>query len=216
MIRVFAVVFLLAISSQVHASSSVKNIGWHDLAFEVPARLNPFYGLNLRQSQLLGILVQIERTKENGGQLSFRESMGEKLAISALESVGLDGVDLAKRVIEFGPLLQSSRRKTTDKYADRDVRISGFILPISLKGPRVTEFLLVPYAGACVHTPTPAPNQMIYVAVPEGIRVRGRFEAVTVTGSIRNRATQHEVKFSDGNAVVETAYKMAPVDVEVY
>ena len=31
----------------------------------------------------------------------------------------------------------------------------------------VSEFLLVPYVGACVHTPPPPPNQLVYVTMEE-------------------------------------------------
>ena len=35
----------------------------------------------------------------------------------------------------------------------------------------VSEFLLVPYVGACVHTPPPPPNQLVYRSMDNGQRV---------------------------------------------
>ena len=43
------------------------------------------------------------------------------------------------------------------------VRMPGYLLPIEFAGNRVTEFLLVPWVGACIHTPPPPPNQIVYV-----------------------------------------------------
>lgn len=43
------------------------------------------------------------------------------------------------------------------------VRIPGFMVPLEDTETRVTEFLLVPYFGACIHTPPPPPNQMAHV-----------------------------------------------------
>ena len=41
-------------------------------------------------------------------------------------------------------------------------RIAGFVLPLEKKGDKVTEFLIVPYFGACIHTPPPPANQIIH------------------------------------------------------
>lgn len=41
-------------------------------------------------------------------------------------------------------------------------RIAGFALPLERVGDKVTEFLVVPYFGACIHTPPPPANQIIH------------------------------------------------------
>jgi hypothetical protein len=43
------------------------------------------------------------------------------------------------------------------------VRIPGFIVPLEDFAEEASEFLLVPYFGACVHTPSPPPNQLVLV-----------------------------------------------------
>lgn len=43
------------------------------------------------------------------------------------------------------------------------VRVPGFMVPLEDTETRVTEFLLVPYFGACIHVPPPPPNQMAHV-----------------------------------------------------
>lgn len=44
----------------------------------------------------------------------------------------------------------------------RQGRIAGFVLPLERKGDKVVEFLVVPYFGACIHTPPPPANQIIH------------------------------------------------------
>jgi hypothetical protein len=44
----------------------------------------------------------------------------------------------------------------------RKIRIAGFALPLERQGNKVTEFLIVPYFGACIHTPPPPANQIIH------------------------------------------------------
>lgn len=58
------------------------------------------------------------------------------------------------RTGEVGPDLQ--------KVVGGTVKIPGFIVPIDEGG---MTFLLAPYAGACVHGPTPPLNQIIYVTM---------------------------------------------------
>lgn len=43
------------------------------------------------------------------------------------------------------------------------VRIPGFAVPLEGDAKQVTELLLVPYFGACIHVPPPPSNQIIHV-----------------------------------------------------
>jgi len=43
------------------------------------------------------------------------------------------------------------------------VRVPGFMVPLDDFADAVSEFLLVPYFGACIHTPPPPPNQIVHV-----------------------------------------------------
>ncbi len=54
----------------------------------------------------------------------------------------------------------------------KPVRIPGFTVPLEDFASSATEFLLVPYVGACVHTPPPPPNQLVYVEMDEGKRAK--------------------------------------------
>lgn len=68
------------------------------------------------------------------------------------------------------------------------VRLAGYIVPLEVApNGRVTEFFLAAYAGACIHVPPPAPNQMVYVKVPGGQRVDSIYDAYSVTGVLHTR-----------------------------
>jgi hypothetical protein len=67
----------------------------------------------------------------------------------------------------------------------QEVTISGFMVPLRFEADRVSQFLLVPYAGACIHVPPPPPNQIILVDSAEPVEASGLLEAVTVTGVLR-------------------------------
>lgn len=57
-------------------------------------------------------------------------------------------------------------------FDGKRVRVPGFMVPLEDGIDGVDEFLLVPYFGACIHTPPPPPNQMVYVKMERGRRVK--------------------------------------------
>jgi len=79
------------------------------------------------------------------------------------------------RTGEVTPALAARRGKS--------VRIPGFMVPFEDGVAGVNEFLLVPYFGACIHTPPPPPNQIVYVRMNGGARVEVNiWDAVYVEG----------------------------------
>lgn len=66
------------------------------------------------------------------------------------------------------------------------VRIAGYVVPLDDATQEDAEFLLVPYYGACIHTPPPPPNQMVLVEMSSRQKVRlDLFEAVWLEGTLR-------------------------------
>jgi hypothetical protein len=75
---------------------------------------------------------------------------------------------------------------TLRKLDGKKVRIPGFIVPLDDADEQGAEFLLVPYYGACVHTPPPPPNQMAFVTMTDGKQVRlALFDAIWMEGTLR-------------------------------
>ena len=65
------------------------------------------------------------------------------------------------------------------------VKLPGFVVPLEGDGRKLSEFLLVPYYGACIHVPPPPANQTVYVKVPAAdAEVREVFDTVWVTGTM--------------------------------
>ena len=88
----------------------------------------------------------------------------------------LNGLDYSSG--KLSPMLEAVK--------DQDVRIPGYMVPLEDENMKVTEFLLVPYVGACVHVPPPPPNQMVYVKMEEGRKERVRWwEPIWVYGKLK-------------------------------
>jgi hypothetical protein len=68
----------------------------------------------------------------------------------------------------------------------RQVRLPGFVVPLEMDATAITEFLLVPYFGACVHVPPPPRNQIVLVTTKPGRPYPGGiFDTVWVAGQMR-------------------------------
>lgn len=91
----------------------------------------------------------------------------------------------------------------------RRVRLPGLVVPLEGDGKRMSEFLLVPYYGACIHSPPPPSNQIVYVTTgKEKAQLHEMFEAVWVSGTLRG---EHQ-----GNAMGDASYTLEAVKVEPY
>jgi hypothetical protein len=99
-------------------------------------------------------------------------------------------------VVEHGelstPFDQDLGGRVTHAYDGKRVRIPGFLVPLDFSGAGVTDFLLVPYVGACIHVPPPPPNQLVLVALDAPYVADGLFEAVYVTGTMATTAATTE------------------------
>ncbi|MEM6971160.1 MAG: DUF3299 domain-containing protein [Pseudomonadota bacterium] len=76
----------------------------------------------------------------------------------------------------------------TSAYNGQRVRIPGYMVPFAFLSTGVTEFLLVPYVGACIHVPPPPANQIVMVTVTTPYETRRYFDAVYVEGMIETEA----------------------------
>jgi uncharacterized protein len=89
--------------------------------------------------------------------------------------------------------LQSPVGSVRSELNGRQVKIPGFVIPLEGDENTVTEFLLVPYFGACIHVPPPPPNQVIYVKFPKGAPVQELWDIVYVVGELKTESTNHEL-----------------------
>jgi hypothetical protein len=88
--------------------------------------------------------------------------------------------------------IPQERQKTAAlQLAGKRVSIPGFMVPLEDDLEQVTEFLLVPYAGACIHVPPPPPNQIVYVKMDKSTKVQVTFtDPILVTGILKISTVQ--------------------------
>jgi hypothetical protein len=94
----------------------------------------------------------------------------------------------------------------TKTYIGKPIRIAGYVVPLDAERMQSSEFLLVPYFGACIHSPPPPANQIILIKPPKGSRLR-TMDAIWVEGILAEGKTSSEVGTS---TYILTADKITP------
>ena len=94
----------------------------------------------------------------------------------------------------------------------------GYLLPLEFSGRKATEFLLVPWVGACIHTPPPPPNQIVHVLleIENAFESRSVYEPVWVTGQMSTQAATKNLFLKDGSGDINMSYKLQATLVERY
>ena len=194
---------------------AVETIDWQSLVPAVDESLDPYPRLSEdEQNSLYDLWMMRERRAL--GSLSEDLQQLEKDAIANLEAGGFDAETILQEMDVFLEILEANNSRLVEDLDGKDVRIPGYVLPTEYSGDEVVEFLLVPYVGACVHTPAPPLNQMVHVKVDGGFTSQGLFAPVWVTGRINTAVSTQSITFNDGAMDVEAGYKIDASDVIPY
>jgi hypothetical protein len=105
-----------------------------------------------------------------------------------------------------------------DKLDGKRVKIPGFVLPLEFNNTMLTEFLLVPYFGACTHTPPPPANQIIYGKLKAETALNDIYQPVWITGTLQTSRSNSLLKESgvESGLEVQSAYSMSVESIEPY
>jgi uncharacterized protein len=100
--------------------------------------------------------------------------------------------DSDPKAMEALSKLTDARNKApvVPELAGQSVKISGFIIPLTKVKDEVHDFLLVPYFGACIHTPPPPSNMVLHVIPDKPFKGGVAMDAVTVSGTLSIERTE--------------------------
>ncbi|KHO63510.1 DUF3299 domain-containing protein [Pseudomonas flexibilis] len=74
------------------------------------------------------------------------------------------------------------------------VRLPGYIVPLDMnERGRVTEFLLVPFYGACIHVPPPPSNQIVHAVSELGVPIQELWQPFWIEGPMQVEAVSSEL-----------------------
>jgi hypothetical protein len=93
-----------------------------------------------------------------------------------------DYVDIMEAMREMQPQDGDALAVNLD---GKEIKIAGYVTPLSFDGDKVVDFLFVPYLGACMHVPPPGANQIVYVNDATGMNVDALYDPVWLIGRLK-------------------------------
>jgi hypothetical protein len=86
---------------------------------------------------------------------------------------------------EANQAMNAMRKKLDDApivktQINKKIRIPGYAVPLDAERSEKREFLLVPYFGACIHTPPPPANQIVLVRPTAQSKIKKMPESMDV------------------------------------
>jgi len=112
---------------------------------------------------------------------------------------------------ESGPAApqQSPAEPVVDALDGIRARLPGYIVPLEISEEgRVTEFLLVPYYGACIHVPPPPSNQIVHATSELGVKMDALYQPFWIEGPLRVEHASSEL--------AEAGYRMDAQKIRIY
>jgi len=208
--------FLSLVWMPAYAADAPRVLTWADLVVALPPAENPFASLSVEQLDMLADVGVFRDRKARGEKLLPQEIEIEKMSLAKLQKMGI-AIDalLAKRD-QTAKKLEDQKSVANTSLNGKVVRMPSYLLPIEFAGNRVTEFLLVPWVGACIYTPPPPPNQIVHVKVDKPYEIKRTFEPVWVTGRMSAGANTQSIYIVDGSAEVDSSYSIQASQVDPY
>ena len=186
---------LITLQQQLWALPEAERELWYDVAYE----------RSVRDGIEDGTLKEADMTAEDHAILK-----------SAPAAKTPDAVEYWNKVDAARAKLQKMDTGVASELSGERVRIAGYALPLEFKGSEITEFLLVPYVGACIHAPAPPANQIVLVKPTSPFTSDGLFAPVWVEGVLDIESGSHDLSLVDGTAPVETGYAVNAGEVKPY
>lgn len=99
-----------------------------------------------------------------------------------------------------------SKAPVVEELDNTMVKIPGFVVPLNPDSEEGSDFLLVPYYGACIHVPPPPANQTVFVTGPKS--KYKTFDTVWVTGKLMVERSENDLG--------DSGYSIKATDIRPY
>lgn len=217
MFRSLIAAVILLIGTAAHAVEASQEINWDSLIPPERPIDNPILDLDDDTRFDLGAIFSYRSDLELG--FIDEGSVEHKTMLEMIADVEARGVDVEAMYAAVEEMEAEIQRRGMETVKDLDgkiVRIPGYALPLEFSETGVTEFLLVPYVGACIHTPAPPANQIVFVELNQTYRSQNLYDPVWITGKMKIQSGSRSLTFVDGTADVATGYTINAISVEPY
>ena len=206
----------LATSAPGAAAEKARQITWEDLVPQVEKFDDPFLDLTPDQKLDLVLVARTRQLQSGGVDITPEQLERLNMALTRLENDQIDTDGLLAMRGEIAAKRKRAMEAVNETLNEQQVRLAGYVLPLEMDGLKITEFLLVPYVGACIHEPVPPANQIVLVKFAQGIEVDGRFTPVWVEGKMNTQIGTTKLYLIDGSADIPRSYTLKADAIELY
>ena len=192
-------------------AQEVKVIQWYDLVSDEVKFDDPFEKLTEDQIYDLSYVARMRMLQERKfGSVSdeILKTIEETEKKLTAEGVDIEGLLAQREAIT--ELRRERAEAVVDSLNGLYVRMIGYLLPLDFDGKKGVEFLLVPWVGACIHTPPPPQNQIVYIKFDKGYETSSLYTPVWVEGTLRTESLTKELFLADGISDINLGYAMSP------
>ena len=212
---IFTFLFLTVFTSIF--AQEVKVIQWFNLVSDEVKFDDPFEKLTEDQIYDLSYVARMRMLKERKfgsvGDETLKKIEETEKKLTA-EGVDIEGLLAQREAIT--ELRRERAEAVVDSLNGLYIRMIGYLLPLDFDGKKGVEFLLVPWVGACIHTPPPPQNQIVYIKFDKGYETSSLYTPVWVEGTLRTESLTKELFLVDGKSNINLGYSMRPKSIEKY
>jgi uncharacterized protein len=211
--RLSILLIVVLLSAAPVAAQTPLQLKWADLVPQSAQMENPFVKLPRDQLQWISDVAAVRDRQARADPTLTAADLAKEADLSRrLQQAGVD-VDallaMRREIASRGSALNA-------ELEGRLIRMPGYLLPLEFSGKAVSEFLLVPWVGACIHTPPPPPNQIVYVRPKKPVELPGMFAPVWVTGRLDTGRSTQTLDMIDGQSEIDVGYSLRGADVAPY
>lgn len=151
---------------QTQSTSQVEVLKWEDLMPEGEDEVLAELYAEFYEDQEMRMIEQMNLAQAARAETDLMTLIEEGSTADTMEQIGTYNV--------------------VDDLNGMAVRLPGYVVPLDFNAAsEYQEFLLVPYFGACLHTPPPPPNQIVFVKSEEAMKIADIYEPVWVEGVMK-------------------------------
>jgi hypothetical protein len=202
------------------AGDTPKTIQWRNLAPENGRPFtDPFAKLTGDQRSDLSYVVRVQRLiaeekiEADGDDAIEAARLARKLK---LEGVDIGWLMAQRRHVTKirGLQVEELSKSIAESLGDKKVTLTGFVIPITVRQERLTEFFLVPTSNACSNEAAPSPLQVVFVSTEPGVDRPEKRIPVRVTGRVKAQTTTQTIRNGIAVTTVQAAYTMLSPEFE--
>lgn len=206
------ITFIICIYALPCSGANINEIGWEDLIPKFPHQDDPLAGLSEEEAGDVEWIIYLREylpEKEDEQYLEFYDEMNK--ALPELKKKGIN----VEEIVKHRRYINSTVNTELDNTM---IKISGYVLPLDYSNNTVTNFLLVPYFGACIHSPPPPLNQIVHAVsdADNGYKVNELYRPVTVTGRLKAESSSQNLFLMDGSNDIDIGYSLSVEKIEDY